>query len=391
MLAIKLWNYFKGYVIINVEGLTLEKFLNLAANNDIYIWDITRIDYTLLEMKVSIVGFKELKKIVNKIGCKLYIKEKIGFPFFTKKLKGRKMLGFGFLIFLGLIFFLTSFIWKIEVIGNEKISTEKFLNVLEDINVKCGTMKYNIDEDKIKSIILKKIDILSFVGVEIKGTKLLIEVKEQDLFPVVIDKNTPCNIIAKKKGVIVKVIAKNGKSVVVEGDVVKKGQVLISGVIESENDFLVHSEGEVLAITRYSHEIEEPFIKNIKEETGRVYIEKELKFWGKGIRFSKGEIPFDNYIEEVKEKKIITKNINIPVKYIVHEYKEVENKEIRRNLDGLKQYSQIKGVEEINKMLPKNVQIVSKDVKYFVKDTKLITMIIIEVIEDIGEKQIMTN
>lgn len=105
MLAIKLWNYFKGYVIIKVEGLTLEKFLNLAANSNIYIWDIKRMDYTLLEMKVSIKGFRELKKIANKGACRVYIKEKIGFPFFMNKLKKRKMLGFGFIIFLGLIFF----------------------------------------------------------------------------------------------------------------------------------------------------------------------------------------------------------------------------------------------------------------------------------------------
>ena len=31
---------FKGYVIIRVEGLTLERFLNLAITSDIYLWDI---------------------------------------------------------------------------------------------------------------------------------------------------------------------------------------------------------------------------------------------------------------------------------------------------------------------------------------------------------------
>src|SRR5699024_2646143 len=147
MLAIKLWNYFKGYVIIKVEGLTLEKFLNLAANSSIYIWDIKRMDYTLLEMKVSIKGFRELKKIANKGACRVYIKEKIGFPFFMNKLKKRKMLGFGFIIFLGLIFFLTSFIWEIEVSGNEITSNEDILELLENIDVKCGTMKYNRSEE----------------------------------------------------------------------------------------------------------------------------------------------------------------------------------------------------------------------------------------------------
>src|SRR5699024_12143802 len=148
MLAIKLLNYFKGYVIIKVEGLTLEKFLNLAANSNIYIWDIKRMDYTLLEMKVSIKGFRELKKIANKGACRVYIKEKIGFPFFMNKLKKRKMLGFGFIIFLGLIFFLTSFIWEIEVSGNENTFYENILKLLKNINLKRYKIKNKVKKNK---------------------------------------------------------------------------------------------------------------------------------------------------------------------------------------------------------------------------------------------------
>lgn len=285
MLAIKLWNYLKGYVIIRVEGLTLEKFLNLASNNDIYLWDVKRIDYTLLEMKVTTGGFKALKNIVNKVGCRIYLMDKIGFPFFISKLKARKMLGIGFLLFLALIFFLSSFIWSIEIIGNEKIKSEKFLNVLEKENVKSGIMKSKIDENEVKNVILKDIEGLSFANVEIRGTKLIVEVKEQDLPPDTIDKDSPCHIVAKKKGIVEKIVAKNGKRVVNEGDIVKKGQILISGLIENEENIeakedqeeqeaqknlFVHSEGEVLAITRYSHQIEEPLIKTIEEETGNI-------------------------------------------------------------------------------------------------------------------------
>ena len=96
---IKIWNYSNGYVIIKIEGLTLERFLNLAATKDIYLWDIKRIDYTLLEMKVSIEGFRELKDIVKKVGCHVEIIEKKGLPFIFYKFKNRKMLGIGILLF----------------------------------------------------------------------------------------------------------------------------------------------------------------------------------------------------------------------------------------------------------------------------------------------------
>ena len=98
--VVKAWNFFKGYVIIKVKGLTLERFLNLAATNDIYLWDIRRIDYTELEMKATIEGFRALKEIVNKVGCRVEIVEKKGLPFLLYRIKNRKALGIGFILFL---------------------------------------------------------------------------------------------------------------------------------------------------------------------------------------------------------------------------------------------------------------------------------------------------
>lgn len=394
MQVIKTWNYLRGYVIIKVEGLTLERFLNLAATNDIYLWDIKRVNYTVLEMKASIEGFKALKEVIKKVGCRVEIIEKKGLPFILYKLRARKMLGFGILIFLGLIIFLSSFIWNIEVTGNEKIKTQDIIKVLEKENIKSGIIKYNIDKDYTKHFLLDQFDNFSFVSVDIKGTKLIIEVKEQDLPPEKIDIATPCNIVANKKGVIVKVIARNGNAVVRKGDIVDKGDVLISGVISNENSgeyIFVHSDGEVLAKTVYSYRLDEPIIKSIKEETGRSMEMRELKFGEKGLRFSKGEIPFKDYIEEVREVKLFKKNTNLPIKLLVYEYNEVEIKETKQNIDFLKKSTHIKAVKELNKELPEKAQIESKDVKYYVEDGILSTVVVIEVIEDIGEKQIINT
>ncbi len=392
MQVIKTWNYLRGYVIIRVEGLTLERFLNLAATNDIYLWDIKRVNYTVLEMRASIEGFKALKEIVKKVGCRVEIIDKRGLPFILYRLKMRKMLGFGMIIFLGLIVFLSSFIWDIEVMGNEKIKTQDIIKVLEKENIKTGIIKYNIDKDYTKYFLLDQFDNFSFISVDIKGTKLIIEVKEQDLPPERIDITTPCNIVASKKGVIVKAIAKNGEAVVRKGDIVDKGQVLITGVVPNLNTgghIVVHSEGEVLAKTVYSYKLDEPIMKNVKVETGKSMEMRELKFGQKGIKFSKGEIPFKDYTEEVREVKLFKKNINLPIKLLVYEYKEVETKEIKQNIDVLKKSTHIKAVEQINKQLPEKVQIESKDVKYHVNDGILSTTVVIEAIEDIGEKQII--
>jgi similar to stage IV sporulation protein len=395
MLVIKIWNYFQGYVIIRIEGLTLEKFLNLAVTKDIYLWDINRIGYTTIEAKVRTNGFKLLKEIVKNVGCRVNIVEKKGFPFLLNRLKSRKMFAIGFVIFIGLIFFLTSLIWNIEVLGNDKVSSESILSLMDEIDVKEGIIKYRVDTSLVKNMLLDKVDYFSFVNVEIKGTKLIVEVKERDLPPEIVTKDTPCNIVAKKKGVIEKIIARNGKSVVEKGDIVRKGQLLITGIIADEmldKNILVHSDGEVLAITRYSEIVEEPIEKMLKKETGNVYTTRELKIGDKGISIVKGEIPFENYIEEEKAKKIIdSKLIKLPIQIVNHEFKEVEIIRVKQNIDAIKKSTQVFAIQKINNNLSKDAKIISKDVKYDISDNKLITEVVIEVIEDIGEKQIIYN
>lgn len=392
METIKAWYFLKGYVIIRVEGFTLERFLNLAATKDIYLWDINRIDYTILEMKATIEGFKALKKVVKNVGCRTEIIDKKGLPFIIYRLKYRKMLGFGFIVFLSIIIFLSSLVWNIEIIGNEKVKTEDITEILEQENIKNGIIKYKLDKDYIEHLLLSEFEVFSFLSVDIKGTKLIIEVKEQDLPPEEINIDTPCNIIASKKGIIEKVIARNGKAVVRKGDVVEKGETLITGAISdeySEEQIFVHAEGEVLARTIYSHTIDEPMVKTVKEETGRVYERRELKIGDKGIQFFKGDIPYEEYTESVREAKLFDIDLDIPIKLLVHEYKEVEIKETKRNIDFLKQSNHINAVEKLNEQLSSDTQIESKDVKHNIKDNILSTYVVIEVIESIGQKNII--
>lgn len=395
MLAIKIWNYLRGYVIIKVEGLTLERLLNMAANHDIYLWDIKRVNNLVLEMKSSPKGFKELKNIVHKVGCRVEIKSKIGVPFLISRLKERKVLMAGLIFFWVAIFLLSSTIWKIEIFGNEQTPREEIISLLKENNISIGRIKFLLDKDRIKYILADKYDYLSFISVNIKGSKLAIEIKEQDLPPEKVDKSYPCDIVATQKGVILKITAKNGKAVVEKGSVVAEGDVLITGVLgseERESPILVHADGEVLALTRYSSLVREEIIKNEEKYTGKVFKEKGIKIGSKGLTFIKGEIPFTNYKESIHEKSLFGLDkyeIDFPIKIIDYEYKEVELKEVKQNIDFLKNLTQIEATKEINSKLPDNAQIQSKNTRHQIDGNTLTTQVIIEAIENIGRKRII--
>lgn len=395
MLAIRIWNYFRGYVIIKIEGLTLEKFINLAISKNIILWDITRIDYTTLKAKVSISGFKALKDVVQKVGCRVYILEKRGYPFLVSKFKYRKMLAIGSLVSIVLVIFMTSFIWTIDIVGNDRIKDEEIINVLLSLNIKEGISKRTVKNTDIANALLLNIQELSFASTEVQGTKLIVEVRERPLTEVQIKEDTPCNIVASKKAVIEKVIVKNGKALVAKGEVVKEGQILITGIIKDEkllSPLLVHSDGIVLAKTNYIKTIEEPIAKFIDEETGKVFTTREIVIGNKRIQLMNGEIPFKNYVEEKKIKEIGNLGIiKLPLSTVEHKYKEVKRIKIEQDVEALKKITSVKATQQLMEKIPKDANVISKDIRHRIEDNVLFTEVIVEVIEDIGVKEKIIN
>lgn len=70
MLAIKIWNYLNGYVIIRIEGLSLERLLNLALTKNIYLWDVKRLNKYQVDVCVHIRAMDSFLELVEFLGCK---------------------------------------------------------------------------------------------------------------------------------------------------------------------------------------------------------------------------------------------------------------------------------------------------------------------------------
>ncbi|QEK12358.1 sporulation protein YqfD [Crassaminicella thermophila] len=390
MLIVKLWNFFRGYVVIKIEGLALEKFINFAIAKGIYLWDIVRIDYTTLEAKIGLKGYKELRHIVKRAGCRVKISQKIGYPFFMHKISARKMFIIGFIISIFIIVFATSFIWDIEIIGNQDISKEEIKEHLNTLGLYRGVFKYKLDISDIENNMMIELKNLAWVGIQIQGTKAIIEVVEKVDPPKKIPKDIPCDIVAIKKGVIEKIIAKNGDALVQKGDIVKKGQILITGVIQREGleTRYVHALGDVFAKTYYEENDKISLVRIKKVKTGNKVERKIIKIGNNQIISSLGEIPYNNVIIEKRNKSFTGwRNIKIPVEIIIEEYYEaIEKKEIIDKSTAKKALQERMMVNLVKKM-PKNVKILNKDIKFYQEGNIIRAKLTIEALEQIGKKQ----
>lgn len=399
MLAIKIWNYLNGYVIIRIEGLSLERLLNLALTKNLYLWDVKRLNKYQVDVCVYLKSLDHLMELIEFLGCSEKILEYRGLPFLIKRIKKRKMFLVGFLMFFLVIGIFSSFLWNIEINCLEQTSDEELKTLLNDNGINTGKFKRTMSEEQVKRILMNEYDYFSFIEAKYRGVKLVIDIKEEDLPPERVDRSIPVNIVARDRSVITKIINRKGETVAEVGQIVDIGDLLISGVIESEvpeigedGHYFVHSEGEIWARTRYETTVEDYIISIRKTDTGNIIRTKGIKINDRGIRLL-NDIPFENYEEYIKENNLLDFSfLSIDfIKTISYEYREVELEEVKQDLDFLKKSNELKATEELNEILHESAEILSKDVIHYEYDNKLKTKVTIEADENISRKQIIQN
>ena len=111
------------------------------------------------------------------------------------------------------------------------------LKFLSENNIKAGIKKKNIDGSKIEEEIRLAYEDIGWVSAEVKGTRLIIRIRETNMPTPVIRTTAPSHIVATKDAVIKEIITRSGTPMVKPGDVVRKGDILVSGIIEVMDDF----------------------------------------------------------------------------------------------------------------------------------------------------------
>lgn len=298
----RIYNYFTGYVTVRVKTNQPERFLNIAVINNIYLWDLKKISENEMTFNVSPKGFKKLRKIVWDVKSKVKIIKKSGFFILRRKISAKKIIFIGLIPATLIIIFLSSLILDIKITGNETVKTELILEKLSEINLQKFKLRGNIDSEKISVKLINDIDEISWVGVYEKGTKLHIEIKERDMPPEMVKKDIPCHIIARKDGIIKKINVTNGEKMVSENEVVTKGQLLVSGIINTQFDGIryVHSMAEVTANTWWENFLSVKLYEYKKSYTGNQTKKVFLKFLNNEFELTKKVVPYYNYDETPK-------------------------------------------------------------------------------------------
>lgn len=268
-MILKAWNYLRGHVVIEVSGFSVERFINLSINKNIYIWDI-EYKGTKVLMKVSIKGYRSLKPICKKTKCKMKIIKKYGCPFLIFKYRKRKILAMGIFSFVIILYILSSFIWSIDIDGYDYVEYSVLRSFIENEGIKIGSLKMSIDSEEIEENILNSFPDISWVNLNLKGTKAKLSISETLHNDNIMPNELPSDIIADKDGIITSIVTRSGKALVIKDDVVKIGDTLVTGELKVKED-------ELGVLKRYVSSDADIFIKkyyDINFNVNRKYNEK---------------------------------------------------------------------------------------------------------------------
>ena len=310
-------NFLRGNLWIEVTGAFPERFLNLCAQSSVSFWSLELPDQHTLRLRIARQETKRVEQLARRVGCEITVLEHSGLPHFLHRFRRRYALLLGLALALCTVTVLSRFILTVDVSGNEKISTERILEELKQLGVRPGAYGPSIDENLVCNEMRLALDDLSWIAVNLHGTRGEVLVAERTPKPVVVDESIPAHIVADGTGIISKIRVLNGQAKAEVGDTVVEGDILISGVMDLEEPLYstidmgtltVRAEGSVQARTWRTLTAVFPLEATVKTYTGQEITRRSLTFFSHRLQFYKnGGISYERY-----DKIAETRTLSLP-------------------------------------------------------------------------------
>ncbi len=360
--------YIKGNVEIEAEGRFIERFLNVCMRREIFLTDVKRCDERRITAKIGIQGFRQIRSVARKTKTRVRIKRKSGMPFLLHRYRKRKAVIFGVLGFFCVLWYLSTHIIGIDITGNSRVSKEQIEEALKGFGVYRGAAVSKIEEKSVQNRMMSRIDELAWIGVNIKGSRVFIEVKERLDTKRDFDGDIPCNIVAIRDGKISGLEVASGQTTVALGEFVEKGDLLVSGVMDSKVEGLryEHSEGKVFAETLYKKTKVYPLEFIEKKFTGNEKKRHSITVFGKKIPlYINKRLPFENSEKNVKKESFYffsDKIFNMDTESEI--YKEYIPKKMKRTVAETVDFGKTELISQLEAEIPQTAEILTRNVTY---------------------------
>lgn len=275
--------YLRGYIKFTVSenGGSAERFLNLCAHHSVSIWRMVKREdccggYT------SVRGYRKMRSLARKAGVRLRVGERHGAPFVAHRYRRRWGIAAGAALFAILLVVSQQFVWAVRVEGCEQLEPRVLLSALEELGVKRGARISTIDARDVRQLITLRIGALSWATLNLQGTTATLVIRERTPPPPKVDTNIPANVVAARDGQIMRMEVTDGRSLCKKGDVVARGDLLVSGVNEDRWGLthLIRANARIVAHVPETLEVAIPLQQETVTLTGKVLKRHYINLFG---------------------------------------------------------------------------------------------------------------
>ena len=365
---------------ILIQGKNTAYFLALLIHMHISIYAKEENDLGLI-LVVNAQDYEKIKGI--KTSYKIIILNRYGFVKLKYFIHKYFIFLLGGVFFLLIIYFLSHVIFDVQVIHSNSEIRNIIYEDLREFGIEKFHFKVSYQEKEkiIEKILEKETERIEWLEIEEIGTKYLVKVEERKKNK----EEEQCearSIVAKKDAMILEIHAEEGEVVKKRLDYVKKGDVIISGLIYNKEKIVSKrcARGEVYGEIWYEVNLEIP--KHYQEEkvTGKKKKKIEIQFLNQTYHL------FSHFSTYQKKSVAILKSRLLPIQILFSTYLETEVYDQKYTVDTIDSFALELATKKISQRLSKDDEVISKKIlKKYEKDSKIIVEVFFQVKEDITD------
>lgn len=393
----RLMNYLLGMVCLTVTGPFPERLINLCAQHRLDFWAVEWLDEHSVRLTTRRGALKELKELAEKVSCTVEVEKSRGLPDFLARFRTRYAFLVGLALTLCAVAFFSRFILVIEVSGNEQVPTAVILSQLRQLGVRPGVYGPALDRQQIAQEALLGLEGLSWMGINLYGTRLEVLVREAVPEPERVDETGYYDIVAEADGIVTHVEAEQGDAVVKEGDTVAVGETLIAGLVTLEPPqysdlptryYETHARGRVWARTWRNLTAAIPLTAQVKTYTG-----EEKSVWSVNLLGNQVEIfgnssiswPFYDKITTVRQGRLPTGEA-LPISLRQEMFREYEVKSISIDLQAAQSLLEDQLLRQLEGLIGEDGEVSATSTRAWVDGTLFKVTLESECLEEIGRE-----
>ncbi len=365
---------------IVITGKRPDYFIRELIKKNVNIYDLVK-EKNKLEIVVDRAGINKINSI--KTSYKYKIIDRYGLIKVKYMLKKYAifLICFGVGILINIL--LSRIIFDVDVIHSNSYIRELVYNDLASLGIRKFNFKvsYQRKEQIVKEILKRETNDIEWLEIEDVGTKYIVKVEQRKK-----NKGTKVcenkNIVAKKDAMILEILAEQGEVVTKKLDYVKKGDILISGVIHNKEDIVSKrcAEGKVFGEVWYQVHLEVPKRYEEVNVTGREKKQLEIEILDKRYTL------FNNFKTYKREEFSIIKSNLLPFSINYTKYLETNVKTFNYSIRDINSIALDMAQNKLLNKLGDEDTIISKKVlKKEEKESKILVDVFVKVKEDITD------